>query len=218
GGAGPCVGGCVACGNGFVDPGEPCDEGEANGSAPNRCRIDCTLPRCGDEIVDFSHCAGDPGAACTRSADCAPGSACVTGEACDHGQAFCIGGENDGRPCCRADECAGGVCPGDDCSRNRDDVPGCCRCDCTSAPGGCAGCDDGNPCTAEACDADGACTHAPVPDGTACGGGAVCHGSGRCERGTCVAGGAVNCDDAGAPWGGPAGHGCPPAGTRWRSW
>src|SRR5206468_7548331 len=58
GGAGPCVGGCVARGNGFVDPGEPCDEGEANGSAPNRCRIDCTLPRCGDEIVDFSHCAG----------------------------------------------------------------------------------------------------------------------------------------------------------------
>src|SRR5262249_8363095 len=78
GDAGPCVGGCVACGNGFVDSGEECDQGEANGGAPNHCRVDCTLPRCGDEIVDFPHCAGDPDAACTTPADCTGGT-CLDG-------------------------------------------------------------------------------------------------------------------------------------------
>jgi hypothetical protein len=181
-----------------VDPGEECDDGEANGSAANHCRIDCTRPRCGDEVVDFPHCDGDPDAACATSADCAPGTVCLPGEQCDRGQATCVGGANDGAPCCRADECPGGVCPGDDCSLNRDDVPGCCRCDCTTAVVACAGCDDGNPCTTDACDAAGSCTHAPVADGTSCGAGDPCHGSGRCNAGACVAGAPVSCDDGNA--------------------
>src|SRR5262249_48039932 len=154
-------------------------------------------------------------------ADCT-GSPCLDGEACDRGQAYCVGGQNDGRPCCRAEECPGGACPGDDCSRNRDDVPGCCRCDCTSAPVGCGSCDDGdactidtcdpvqgchharidcddgNPCTADACDGGGTCIHAPVPDGTAGRGGDVRRGTPRGEGGICQAGGAVNCDDGDA--------------------
>src|SRR6185295_6070480 len=36
-----CVGACRACGNGFVDPGEECDEGAGNRSAANHCREDC---------------------------------------------------------------------------------------------------------------------------------------------------------------------------------
>ena len=32
--------------------GEECDEGDANGNVADTCRIDCTLPRCGDGIVD----------------------------------------------------------------------------------------------------------------------------------------------------------------------
>ena len=55
-----CVAGCAACGNGFVDPGEECDEGAGNRDAPNHCRPDCTLPRCGDATLDFPHCAATP--------------------------------------------------------------------------------------------------------------------------------------------------------------
>ena len=43
------------CGNGTVEAGEVCDEGSANGDAPDAtCRRDCTLQRCGDGIVDAS--------------------------------------------------------------------------------------------------------------------------------------------------------------------
>ena len=44
-----------------------------------------------------------------------------------------------------------------------------------------AGCDDANPCTIDSCDSNGACTHSPGIDGTACNGGA-----GACVGATCV--------------------------------
>src|SRR5437016_10897922 len=88
-----CAAGCAACGNGFLDPGEECDEGAGNRNAPNHCRPDCILPRCGDATLDFSHCAGDPDAACTTAANCSAGAACVPGEACDLGVATCIRSE-----------------------------------------------------------------------------------------------------------------------------
>ncbi len=41
------------CGNGELDPGEECDEGEDNSdTTPNACRTNCSLPRCGDGILD----------------------------------------------------------------------------------------------------------------------------------------------------------------------
>lgn len=42
------------CGDGVVDEalGESCDDGAANADAPSTCRADCTLPYCGDGIVD----------------------------------------------------------------------------------------------------------------------------------------------------------------------
>ncbi|MDP6944895.1 MAG: lamin tail domain-containing protein, partial [Myxococcota bacterium] len=42
-------GGCVVatCGNGYIEPGESCDDGEANGFEPGACRPDCTTPVCG---------------------------------------------------------------------------------------------------------------------------------------------------------------------------
>src|SRR5437867_2654773 len=39
-----CVAGCVQCGNGFVDAGEECDDGAANGNGPDRCRPSCRPP------------------------------------------------------------------------------------------------------------------------------------------------------------------------------
>ena len=49
---------CVAhavcqCGDGEPDTGEACDEGDLNNDrAPNMCREDCTIPFCGDTVVD----------------------------------------------------------------------------------------------------------------------------------------------------------------------
>jgi len=41
------------CNNKIVDPGEECDLGAQNSNAPNAdCRRDCSLPRCGDKIID----------------------------------------------------------------------------------------------------------------------------------------------------------------------
>ena len=42
-----------ACGNGRVDSGESCDQGEQNSDfIPNACRTNCTLPLCGDGVTD----------------------------------------------------------------------------------------------------------------------------------------------------------------------
>jgi cysteine-rich repeat protein len=41
------------CGNGRIEAGEQCDDGMANSNLPNaHCRMDCSLQRCGDGIVD----------------------------------------------------------------------------------------------------------------------------------------------------------------------
>ena len=41
------------CGNGVLNHGEDCDEAVANSDTPNApCRTDCSLPRCGDGVVD----------------------------------------------------------------------------------------------------------------------------------------------------------------------
>jgi len=50
-------------GNGYVDivKGEQCDAGGANANAPNApCRLGCTLPKCGDGIVDNTSLVAPP--------------------------------------------------------------------------------------------------------------------------------------------------------------
>ncbi len=50
------------CGNGSVDGGEECDEGEKNSNLPGgRCRKDCSFGRCGDFVVDAPTEACDDG-------------------------------------------------------------------------------------------------------------------------------------------------------------
>lgn len=45
--------GAPTCGNGTIDDGEECDDGADNSDTEsNACRTDCTLPRCGDNVVD----------------------------------------------------------------------------------------------------------------------------------------------------------------------
>jgi cysteine-rich repeat protein len=38
----------LACGNGVIDPGEECDDGQANNGDDRDCRSDCVINRCGD--------------------------------------------------------------------------------------------------------------------------------------------------------------------------
>lgn len=43
----------TGCGDGFLDPGEDCDDALYNSDVePDACRADCSLPGCGDEVVD----------------------------------------------------------------------------------------------------------------------------------------------------------------------
>ncbi|MEZ4269838.1 MAG: hypothetical protein R3F39_26055 [Myxococcota bacterium] len=58
---------------------------------------------------------------------------------------------------------------------------------------GAAGCDDGNPCTADSCAGAAGCEHTPI--GGACDDGNPCTASDSCADGACVGGPAPACDD-----------------------
>jgi hypothetical protein len=60
----------TVCGNGTVETGEECDDATANSNTtPDACRTDCTLPSCGDGVIDVQ--AGEecdpPGAECSAT-------------------------------------------------------------------------------------------------------------------------------------------------------
>jgi hypothetical protein len=76
-----------------------------------------------------------------------------------------------------------------------DDVSGAGRLDALRAIGTPGPCDDGNPCTADACKAGGGCTHTVVADGTSCADGDLCNGDEVCQGGTCLPGTPLVCDD-----------------------
>ncbi len=60
------------CGDGNVDDNEECDNGQANSdNTPDACRSDCTLPSCGDSVVDPSNSED-----CEASTDCPAGFEC----------------------------------------------------------------------------------------------------------------------------------------------
>src|SRR5206468_1285028 len=146
------------CGNGIVDLGEQCDDG-------NLVAGDCCSPTCQFEPAGQA-CANNP---------------CISGSTCD-GAAACVGGTpntlpcNDGSACTTADTCAGGVCVGGP-------PPNCvdgnvCTTDTCDPVTGCVNtpntlpCDDLNPCTSGDTCAAGACVGTPNThgrdDGHAC--------------------------------------------------
>src|SRR5207247_1296067 len=137
------------CGNGVVDLGEQCDDG-------NLVAGDCCSPTCQFEPAGQA-CANNP---------------CISGSTCD-GAAACVGGApntlpcNDGNACTTADTCAGGVCVGGP-------PPNCvdgnvCTTDTCDPATGCVNtpntvpCDDLNPCTSADTCAAGACVGGPPP-------------------------------------------------------
>jgi len=62
--------------------------------------------------------------------------------------------------------------------------------------GAAADCDDGDPCTVDACDTTtGTCSYTSLPDSTSCADGTVCNGAEVCVQGKCKAGVPLVCVD-----------------------
>src|SRR2546425_3142763 len=137
------------CGNGFLDPGEQCDDG-------NTLDGDCCSSTCQFEP------AGAP---------CASPTPCLTATTCD-GAGVCGGATptmaacNDGSACTTADTCAGGVCVGGP-ALNCNDGNVCTDDACNPATGcvntpNTAPCADGNACTTADTCAGGVCVGGPA--------------------------------------------------------
>jgi hypothetical protein len=117
----------AGCGDGYLDAGEECDDGELNSDTdPNACRLDCREPHCGDGVID-------------ENEDCDDG-----GENSDTEPDRC-------RTDCRLHHCGDGVVDSDEqCDaggQNSDTEPDTCRTDCVSPF-----CGDGVLDNGEACD------------------------------------------------------------------
>jgi cysteine-rich repeat protein len=138
----------AVCGDGVVDGGEQCDDGESNGTEESTCNDDCTLKDavCGNGVEEV-------------------------GEECDDGN-------NDDGDGCAADctiemtnVCGDGMIGDDEECDDGNDVPADgCENDCTtSAPGECGNgeqewdelCDDGNDVNGDGCEDN--CTPTPEP-------------------------------------------------------
>jgi RHS repeat-associated protein len=159
-------------------------------------------------------CVGSNPVTCTASDPCAAGH-------CDPTTGTCSGpAMTDGTACtttaqlvgtCASASCqptctAGLTICGSSCANLQTDVNNCGACGslCSACSSSCAGgactpactassCDDGNPCTVDACDSHGGCTHKPVSDGTACNDGNACTLTDTCQVGTCVGANPVSC-------------------------
>ncbi|HXK17514.1 MAG TPA: hypothetical protein VNG33_06920, partial [Polyangiaceae bacterium] len=139
-------------------------------------------------------------------ASCGAGNACRSPGVCDAGGACNPGAPNnpdDGNPC-TIDSCdpttgvvhtpvaAGTGCSdGNACNGNETCSAGG-NCQLGTAPT----VDDGNPCTADHCDAVVGVSHTPVPAGTHCGDTNLCNGVASCDgSGSCSPGAAPSVDD-----------------------
>jgi hypothetical protein len=192
----------------FCDPtgcadspkGTPCDDG-------NACTQDDQCD--GNGACVGAPCSG-PCQTCDLQAGCVPKG---DGTACDDGNSCTVGDHCSGTTCVPgtpvtcAGPCLTGTCiPGAGCQPS----PASTSCNhgtactvgdhCSGTDGSCiAGaplsCDDGNPCTADACDAARGCTHTPLADGTLCPAIDRCHGPAQCLAGLCDPGPELQCND-----------------------
>jgi len=189
----------TSCADGTVCNGaETCVAGVCTPGAPLNCDDGnlCTADSC------------DPVLGC-QSAPVADGTSCADGTVCNGAETCVAGTCTAGTPLVCDD---GNVCTADSC----DPVLGCqsapvadgtscadgtvCNGAETCVAGTCTAgtplvCDDGNPCTADSCDALLGCQSTAVADGTSCADGTVCNGAETCVAGACTAGTPLNCDD-----------------------
>jgi hypothetical protein len=183
----------VACDDGNTcTSGDQCAAGQCKGVG-KVCDDNnlCTDDSCKDNVCLFAAnaVACDDNNPCTQGDQCA-NSGCQGGkpivcddknvcttDTCDKSSGTCQFAVNaepcdDGSLCTTGDVCAGSVCSGKE-----------------------KACDDGKPCTVDACDdTTGNCKSAPYADGTACDDGTVCTQKDLCAAGACI-GQTLNCDD-----------------------
>jgi hypothetical protein len=149
---------------------------------------------CTDDICDCLQ-------GCLNPPICNDGFSCTT-DTCDPNTLACTFTPNDAA--CNQ-ECSTGTCVADEDATNLDPVTGCLP---TPKPQGTACSPDGNPCTDDVCDGNGACgldNNAPCDDGS------VCTSNDQCSGGTCGGTSVVctpldQCHDAGVC--DPMGGGC----------
>jgi cysteine-rich repeat protein len=73
----------LTCGNGLFEKGEQCDKGKRNSdTAADMCRTNCTLPICGDNVVDANETCDDGN---TLDGDGCPSSCIVAIKSCGNG-------------------------------------------------------------------------------------------------------------------------------------
>ncbi len=191
--------GCTHTANSAAcDDQDPCTANDqcANGTCAGEAMCDDANP-CTDDYCDaVLGCAWIP-----LEGACDDGDACTTGDTCTEG--LCVPGqalECDDADSCTSDGCVAGACSnvtlplGSPC----DDDDSCTEAD-TCTADGCVGdpgivCDDGNPCTLDAC-TDGACTATPLADASPCDAGDPCAVTSACTEGECLTVQAKDCDD-----------------------
>ncbi len=168
------------CGNGVLDGGESCDDGNTIGG-------DCCTSICTFEAAASS---------------CSDASACTVGDQCDEAGA-CVGAP---LVCDDANGCTNDLCdPLGGCefvpnSATCDDGSDCTVGDTCSA-GACTSgtalvCDDANQCTDDSCDPVGGCAFTPNTE--ACDDDDECTQYDVCSGGACLSGPPLLCDDANA--------------------
>lgn len=173
GSTGVCAGAAVSCDDGNPCTAESCDPIKGCGYTRLTNGITCDDQ---DPCTSVSQCLGGvclgtAGLSCDDAKQCTVDSCDLVSGLCSH--VVATDGSSCGGPAgCKAGQCAGGTCA--DIMSNA--------------------CDDMNPCSAEACNADGSCTRTNVADGIVCDDGSACSTGDRCASGLCK--GVVNtCDD-----------------------
>lgn len=196
--SGPCDDG-NACTNG-----DGCIGGSCVGGLPLSCEDSdlCTVDSC-DQLVG---CVNE---SIPEGGDCNDGNACTEGENCVSG--LCSGGNP---PDCKGDseeQCLVYLCDSvDGCVEPLNEANGVGCIDgllCTAVDGCqsgvCVGlqdmnCDDGDPCTVDACEEGSGCVSS-LSEGLPCDDGEPCTGNDQCQEGLCTPGSVLATNDCGMP-------------------
>ncbi len=177
-----CVGAPVDCDDGVACTADGCDAG--TGCVHDGSPFEGVWCNDGDNCTYGDHCESG---ACTAGGaiDCDDGNPCTAGT-CNPATGRCVAALVD-TPCvtptgCASDAvCGNGVCTGKA-------IKNCC----TQS----SGCQDGNPCTLDACEKPaGTCSHTLL-SGLSCSDGSACTSGEVCQAGLCYGGAPVPCDDA----------------------
>jgi cysteine-rich repeat protein len=204
------------CGNGVVDPGEQCDDG--NSSNTDACLNDCKLAFCGDGIIHIGFEQCDDGNT-DNSDDCVQCAVAFCGDGFVHkGVEQCDDGNKNNNDACSNDckinkpGCGNGVVdPGEECddgnASNNDACTNACKlakCGDGFVEAGVEQCDDGNNVNGDGCEANctlPSCGNGVIDPGEVCDDGNKQSGDGcdsnctvtSCGNGVVTAG--EQCDD-----------------------